>query len=312
VGAPLERLRDFGIIGVLAALFLVLSFASGAFLSKTNLLNILDQWSATGIVAVAATFVLISGGFDLSVAAVFSMTGVIAAKVANAWSPEMGLLIGILAGAGFGLLNGLAVVKLKLNSIIVTLATGFIIDGLSLRLSNGELITVGNPSFAKFGGNSVLGLTLPSWYFIVFALIMGFVLLKTVFGRYIYAVGGNSEASRLAGIRTGRVLVAAYTLSGFAAGLAGVMIASRQGTGQADANPDLVFQVIAAVIVGGTSVLGGAGAVWRTVVGLFLLALIQNGSNLLNVNEAYQEAIYGAIILGAAALDVWARRRSRT
>jgi ribose transport system permease protein len=309
-GAPrLERFRDLGIVAVLIALFITLCFASSNFLTKTNLLNIVDQWSATGIVAIAATFVLISGGFDLSVAAVYAISGVIAVKVAQSSGAGVGIVVGILAGAGFGVLNGLVVVKWKVNSIIATLATGIIISGIALRISNNELVSVEGPAFEHFGGDSFLGMTLISWYFLAFAVIMGFLLSKTVFGRYVYAVGGNLEATRLSGIRTGRVLVSAYALSGFAAGLAGVMIASRQSTAQANAVPNLAFDVIAAVIVGGTSVLGGAGAVWRTLVGIFLIALIQNGSNLLGIDPAYRSAIYGAIILGAAALDVWARTR---
>jgi ribose transport system permease protein len=305
----LERFRDLGVVGILVALFIVLSFSSSAFFTKTNLLNIVDQWSATGIVAVAATFVLISGGFDLSVAAVYSIAGIIAIKVANATSSELGILIGLLSGVGFGLINGLIVVKWKVNSIIVTLASGIIITGVALRLSGDQLVTANADSFSTFGGNAALGVTLNSWYFVGFAVITGFVLYKTVFGRYIYAVGGNREATRLSGIRTDRVLAAAYALSGFAAGLAGVMIASRESTAEADSVPNLAFNVIAAVIVGGTSVLGGSGAVWRTIVGVFLLALIQNGTNLLGVDPAYQQAISGAIILGAASLDVWARTR---
>jgi ribose transport system permease protein len=184
------------------------------------------------------------------------------------------------------------------------------IGGVASQLTGGELLTVENPAFAKLGNSSVLGMTLLSWTFILAALLFAFLLHRTTFGRYLYAVGGNREAARLAGIRTGLVSFSAYALSGLAAGIAGVVVASRQSTGQAEALPGLEFDVIAAVIVGGTSILGGAGAIWRTAVGLALLALIQNGANLLGIDQTYQRIIYGAIILGAAALDVWARRRS--
>ena len=303
------RGRNYGVLGVIVVLFVSLSASSNGFLTVTNQLNILDQWSAVGMIAAAATLVLISGGFDLSVAAVFSITGIIAAKLATSMGVPTALLIAILTGAGFGILNGLAVVVLRISSIIATLATGIIIGGIALYLTGGQLVLVEDPSFATFGGSTWFGVTSPSWYFLSAAVIIGFVLHRTIFGRFLYAVGGNSEAARLSGIRTGRVLIQTYCLSGLAAGFAGVMIASKQTTGQANAYPGLEFVVIAAVIVGGTSILGGSGAVWRTISGLYLLALIQNGANLLSIDQTLRDVIYGSIILGAAALDVWVRSR---
>lgn len=301
--------RDYGVIAVIVAIFAILSVASSGFLTKTNQLNILDQWSATGIVAVAVTLVLISGGFDLSVAAVFSITGIVAAKLAPSMGIAPALLLAVLSGAAIGVFNGLAVVYLKVNSIIATLATGIIVGGIALQITGGNLVLVEDESFTQFGGSTWLGLSAPSWYFGITAALFAFLLHRTTFGRWIYAIGGNKEAARLAGIRTGFALITTYCLSGLAAGFAGVMITSRQSTGQSNAFPGLEFDVIAAIIVGGTSILGGAGAIWRTLTGLYLLALIQNGANLLNISAALQDVIYGAIILGAAALDIWARTR---
>ncbi len=306
----LERGRNLGVVGIVVVLFVIFSFTSDAFLSVTNLTNIIDQWSAVGIVAVAGTLVLISGGFDLSVAAVFSIAGVVAAKAV----PEIGaynsLLLGVLAGVVFGFINGFIVVVWKINSIIATLATAIIIGALAVQISAGTLLTVDDERFSELGNAEFLGMSVLSWIFIVVILVFGFLLHGTSFGRHLYAVGGNSEAARLAGIRTDRVVVLVYMLSGFAAALAGVIVASRQSTGQANAIPGLEFDVIAAIIVGGTSILGGSGAVWRTVVGLALLALIQNGANLLGVSQTTQQIVYGSIIIFAAALDVWAYRRS--
>lgn len=304
-------LQNYGVFAVVLAVFVALSATSDGFFTRTNQLNILDQWSATGIIAVAATLVLISGGFDLSVGAVFSITGVIAAKLALSMGVAPALLLAVLAGAGLGILNGLAVVVLKVNSIIATLATSIVIGGVALYYTGGQLVLVEDESFMSFGGSTWVGLTSPSWYFLAAAAIFAFLLHRTTYGRYVYATGGNIEAARLAGVRTGRVLISTYCLSGLAAGFAGVMIASKQSTGQANAFPGVEFDVIAAVIVGGTSILGGAGAVWRTLTGLYLLALIQNGANLLSIDQTLQDVIYGGIILTAAALDVWARSRGK-
>jgi ribose transport system permease protein len=235
---------------------------------------------------------------------------VIAAKSAASMGVAPALAVGVLAGLGLGLVNGVAVVGWKVNSIIATLATSIVIGGIATRLTGGNLITVDDPAFAHLGQDSWLGITLPTWFFAGTALSLGFLLHKTTYGRYLYAVGGNAEAARLSGIRTGRITAAAYALSGLAAGFAGVMVASQQATGQANSAPNLVFDVVAAVIVGGTSILGGSGAIWRTVVGIGLLALIQNGATLLSLDETYRQVISGAIILGAAALDVWARGRA--
>lgn len=304
--------RDYGVVAVTAALFLVLSLSSDTFLSQTNLLNILNQWSATGIIAFAVTFVLISGGFDLSVGAVFSVAGVVATLSVDNVGVVPALLIGIATGLVMGIINGIVVVVWQVNSIIATLATGFVLSGLALKLSDGSLISVTDPGYTNFGSAEVLGMQLPNWYLIIVALLFGFLLHRTVFGRYLFASGDNAAAAALSGIRVARVRIAAFAISGLAAGFAGVMVTSQQSTGQANALPNLEFDVLAAVIVGGTSILGGAGAIWRTAVGLLLLALIRNGSNLLGIDSTYAQMIYGAIILGAAALDVWGRRRFAT
>jgi ribose transport system permease protein len=306
----LVRGRDYGVLAVFAALALTLSLSSSAFLTKTNLLNILDQWSAPGIIAVAATLILISGGFDLSVAAVFSLSGVVAAKLATSMAVPPALILGVMAGSAVGLANGIAVVGWKVNSIIATLAAGFIVDGLATLLTGGNLITVEKGGFDQLGAATFLGVTLPTWFFALVALALGFLLHMTTYGRYLFAVGSNEAAARLSGVRTGRIKLIAYAISGTAAGFAGVMIASQQATGQAAGAPTLVFDVVAAVIVGGTSILGGSGAIWRTVIGIGLLGMIQNGATLLDLSETYRQIVSGGIILGAAALDVWARSRS--
>jgi ribose transport system permease protein len=304
----LAWLRDFGIVASAGALFIALSFASDAFLTWTNLANVLDQWAPVGIMACAATLVIIAGGFDLSIGAVFAVAGITAAKVANATSPEIGFLAGIGIGLGLGIGNGALVTVGRINPFVATLASSFMIRGFALVFSGGFLVTVDDPGFQRLGTGELLGLQYPVYVFAGFVLLTSFLLARTTFGRYIYAVGGNPTAARLSGVRVDTVRAATFALSGLSAGLAGVIVSSRVATGQADAGIGLEFSVIAAVVIGGTSIYGGEGTIWRTVVGVLFLGMIGNGFNLLNVNPTYQQIIQGAIIIVAVAVDAWSRR----
>lgn len=309
-GRGLVAGRDYGIVVVLIALFIALSIGSPQFLSTTNLLNILDQWAPLGLIACGGTLVIIAGGFDLSVGAIYAVGAAIAAKLAL----EVDAVIGLIAGVGIatlaGLMNGVLASVGRINALIVTLATAMVFRGVALVITDGQLISVEDPTFQFLGNETLLGVTYTSWIFIGFALACGFVLSRQVFGRHIYACGGNPEAARLAGIRVNLVRTITFGVSGAAAGLGGVLAASQIGTAQAEMGTGIELQVIGAIVIGGTSILGGQGAIWRTVVGLFILALINNGFNLLNIDSQYQLIIQGAIILGAVGADIWARRLS--
>lgn len=301
--------RDSGIIVSFIILFVALAIASDPFLSWQNLLNLLDQWSPIAIIACAGTMVLIAGGLDLSTGAIFALTGVIAALLANKVGVIPAVGLSLLAAAGFGLFNGLISTVARINSIIATIATGIIFRGLAIALTGGFLISVNDPQFAKLGRNEVGAVKVS---IIVCAIIVAaswFVLTKTSFGRQVYAVGGNAEAARLSGVRVSRVRTVTFVLSGLAAGVAGLIVASRISTGQPDAGIGIEFSVIAAIIIGGTSILGGEGAIWRTLLGVGILALIGNGFALLNINPIYQQIVEGGIILAAVGIDVWARSR---
>jgi ribose transport system permease protein len=303
--------RDYGILICFVALFITLSVSSDAFLTSSNLLNLLDQATPTGIIACAATLVIIAGGFDLSVGAIYAIAGVIAAKVALDSSAVVALLAGVAVGVGFGIVNGILVTKGLVHSFIATLAMALIIRGAASAITDGNLITVTNPAFATLGTDAFLGVKYSIWIFVVFAVATWFVLARTTFGRYVYAVGGNAMAASLSGIRVSLVKATTYAISGLAAlaaGIAGVIIASRNITGQSDSGVGLELSVIAAVVIGGTSILGGSGAVWRTVIGVLLLAMIGNGFNLLNVDPTYQQMVQGGIILLAVVVDARARR----
>lgn len=311
IGTALTSLREYGIVLAFIVLFVVLALSSPAFLTPTNLLNVADQWAPLGIVACGTTIVFMAGGFDLSAGAIYGLAGVIAAKVALEVDIGAGLLAGIVAGALVGLINGLLTTVGRINPFIATLASSVIIGGVALALSQGKTIRVVDEAFTALGQERLLGARLPVFVFAAVAVTLGIALHKTTWGRYLFAVGGNAEAARLSGLRVNVLRASTYVVGGTCAGLAGVIVASRVGTGQADAGgANLVLQAIAAVVIGGTSILGGSGAIWRTVVGVYVLALIQNGFNLLNVDLVFQRIIFGLILLTAVGIDAWSRRSS--
>lgn len=303
---------DFGVAIAVVVIFVVLSFASDVFFTARNLLNVLDQSAITGMIAAGGTLVLIAGGFDLSVGAIFAISGVFAAQMAaGGMSPGLALLLGALTGVGFGLVNGLLATVGRINAIITTLATGIMIRGLALVVTGGMLVRVSDPAFTTVGRGEFLGAKYIVWVFLAVVAITWFLLSRTVFGRYVYASGGNPTAATLSGVRVGVVQAVTFTISGLTAGIAGVLVASRVATGQADAGMGLEINAIAAIVIGGTSINGGEGAVWKTVFGVLLVTLVGNGMNLLNVNPIWREIFQGAIILGAVAIDAWSRKRDR-
>lgn len=303
----LNRLRDFGIPIAVLIVFTYLSFASPVFFTGRNLLNVLDQSATVGMIAAAGTLVLIGGCLDLSSGAVFAFSGVIAGMMVSYLGVPTALAVGALTGTVFGLLNGVISTIGRVNSIITTLATGIMIRGLALVITGGALVRVTDPKFSSLGRADYGGVTIAVFVFLGMVAITWFVLARTTFGRYIYAVGGNPEAAKLSGVRVNQIRTATFVISGLAAGIAGVLSASRVSTGQADAGIGLEINAIAAILIGGTSMNGGEGAVWRTGFGVLLVTLIGNGFNLLNFNPIWQQVFQGAVILGAVALDSWSR-----
>jgi len=305
-----DILRNYGTVIAFVVLFVVLSLTSSAFLSLRNLHNIVDQSAHIGIVACAMTIVIIGGCFDLSVGATFAISGSLAAIIARAGYTEIGILTGLLVGLVLGLINGGIITLLRINSFIATLATSLVIRGLALVLTGGLLIIVSDPKFALLGQGRFLEIKYPVFIFIGFVVITWFILSRTTFGRYVYAVGGNAEAARLSGVRVGLIRTLTFCLTGLAAGLAGVITVSRIAQGVADIGTGVELDAIAATVIGGTSILGGEGAIWRTVVGVLLLRLIGNGFNLLNVPPFYQSIFQGVIIIFAVSLDTLSRRET--
>jgi ribose transport system permease protein len=305
----LAPLREYGIVVAFVLLFVVLSFSSSAFLTGDNLLNILDQNAPVGIIACAGTLVIIARGFDISTGAIFAASGVVAALVARDAGTGAGIAAGVAVSVACGCFNGLVITLGRINTFIATLATSIIIRGLATALADGEFITVSQSSFEVLGNGTLGPIDYSTLCWLAFALLCGGLLWKTTYGQDVYAVGGNPEAARLSGIRVNRVIASTFVLSGFAAGVAGAIGASRVSTGQADVGVGLELTAIAAIVIGGTSIQGGEGAIWRTVLGVLLLALIGNGFNLLNVDPVYQMTFQGAVILIAVGIDAWSRKR---
>ncbi len=307
-GFRLAMVRDYAIIVSFVALFATLSLTSDAFLTKTNLLNILDQSSALGIIACGGTVVFIAGGFDLSVGAVFAMAGVVAAEMEPQLGPAGAMALGLLVGLALGLTNGVIVTIGGINSFMATIGTGFVIRGVAVVITGGFLISVANPSYQTLGRSQLLDARYSVWTWALFALLLTCMLRYTVFGRAVFASGGNPEAARLSGIRVNLVKTIAFGISGFSAALGGLIVSSRVQTGQSDAGIGIELTVIAAIVIGGTSIFGGEGAIWRSVLGILLLTLVGNGFDLLHITPIYQQILQGLIILFACGLDAWARR----
>lgn len=304
-GSPVEYAGLFSLI----ILFVVLSIASPAFLSKDNLLNVLQSNSDIGIAACAGTLVIIAGGIDLSIGAIYAFGAVVSAKLAISTGVEVGIVAGIAAGALLGLANGLVITAGRLNPLIATIATSIIITGAATVVSGQDLLTPEASSFGDLGTNTFLGVKYSIWLFALAAVFFGFLLSRARFGREVTVVGAGPEAARLSGVSIGRVRATTYILSGLAAALAGVIAVSQSGQALSTIGGiPYVLSVIAAIAVGGINLRGGEGAIWRTVVGVLFLGLVTNGLALLNVNPLYNQFFTGLIILVALTGEVLARR----
>lgn len=289
--------------------FVAVSIASPSFLRFQNLTNILDQQSGILIVACAATFVLIAGGIDLSVGAIYGMAGAIATMVAASNGPAAAVLVGLGLGLAVGLANGILVTRFRVNALICTLAMTFVVSGIGAIVTNGNLVVAfDHPEFKEFAATRIAGITSAAWMMMAITVAAAVVLGRSTFGRYVYATGGNAQAARLGGVRVDAVRVTTFALSGMAAALAGVIDASRVLSAQSSSGQFLTFTVLTGVIVGGTSILGGEGSIRQTALGVLFVALIANGFNLLGFDPFYQQITLGVILLLAVSVDAWSRR----
>jgi ribose transport system permease protein len=299
--------REYGIVAAFILLFIVLAATTGNFLTNENLSNVVYQNAPLGIIAVGITIPMVTGGFDLSTGSVVALAGVVSADLANHFNGTTGILLTLAIGLAVGVANGLLITIFRLNSFLATLASGLIIGGITLRISGGFLIQVADPTYGYIGSDSLFGVKYASWTFLFIAVLFGLVLSRTTFGRRTYAVGGNAQAARLAGVRVNGIRIAAFAISGLCASLAGVLLASRVLQGQANVGSDLTLTAIAAVVVGGTSIMGGSGAVWRTVLGVFFLSLISNAFDLSGFQPFWRQILTGLIIVIAVAMNAYSR-----
>ena len=303
-----EALLRYGIVVVLLFMVAGSSVLYPGFLTFQNILNILSQNAPIGIVAVGMTFVILAGGFDLSVGSVVGLGATFFASFALQQSLLVAALVAISAGFCVGAVNGVVINRLRVNPFVATLGASSAINGLILIYSHTQPYVVDDATFQWLGAGKIGPIPVS---IIALALVFaaaGAVLTWTKYGRWIYAIGGNAEASHLSGIRVEFIRASTYALSGVLAAFAGMMTASRLGVGQANQGANSPLDAIAIVVVGGTSLLGGEGAIWRTLVGLLVIATLTNIFFSINVDPNWQLVAKGAIIVAAVALDALVRR----
>ncbi len=301
-----------GIVIPFVVTFAFLTVISPQFTKFTNLANILDQQAGIVITACAATFVLIAGGIDLSVGAVYGLAGAMTTQLVPTLGVPGAIATGLALGLAVGLVNGILVTRFRINALIGTLAMTYVVAGIGAIGTKGNLVVaLTHPEFQRFATTRFLGVTSAAWMMIGLAAVAAIVLARSTFGRYVYATGGNATAARLGGVRIDAIRLVTFVISGGAAALAGILDASKVLSAQAAAGSALPFTVLAGVVVGGTSILGGEGAIWRTVVGCFFIALVGNGFNILGYDPFYQQITLGIILLLAVGVDAWSRRLGR-
>lgn len=294
----------------LVALFVGLAIASPHFLSQTNLSSVVRQTAVINTMALGMTMIIISGGIDLSVGSILAMGGLLGTMAMEKGAPiPLGVAVGIVAGMFWGFVNGFLTTKLRINPFIVTLGTLGIVRGLALIISGGLPVHQIPAGFSYLGEGSLIGLPFVLWLLVACALLVHVILEHTRLGRYSFAIGSNHEAAVYAGVNVGSVTIAVYTIAGMLTGLAGMIEASRLMTGQPTAGQGYELQAIAAVVIGGGSLRGGEGTVIGTLIGAFIMGLLANGSDLLGITPYVQQAIIGAVIIAAVALDELRKRK---
>lgn len=298
----------------LLALVVLVAFSAGMsdrFLSPMNLTNVLQQASVITVIAIGMTYVIVVGGFDLSVGSVTAFAGCVAAMVMVEAGVAAGVVAGVSAGVLVGLCNGLIVTQLKVSPFITTLGALVLVRGVTLLMTDGRPVAGENglpEPFLAYGRETLFGIHYLVWTPIALFAVFAWILHMTAYGKRIFATGGNREAAFLAGIKVDRITASAYTLSGALAGVAGVMLASRLQSGQPTAGEFYELTAIAAVVLGGASLKGGEGKLYKSIIGVLIVVVLANSLNLLNVHSYWQRVVIGMVIIGAAAADQFKQR----
>jgi ribose transport system permease protein len=308
--ARIGTLLSLTLLILLALLWIVLAFSTNSFWTYNNITNLLRQGAMTAILAIGETFVIITGGIDLSVGAVVGFTSVIIAWLLTHGYPIWGAIaITLLFGLVIGVFHGFGITKLGLPPFIMTLATLTALRGIGLLITNGATISITNTDFTGFSRGDFLGVPNLFWMVIVVA-VPGYIFLHhSRFGRYLFAIGSNTEAARLSGVNTVRMMYMAYILSALCAAFVGILLAARIGIGNATQAEGWELQAIASSVIGGSSLFGAVGSVHGPLLGSFILTTINNGANLLNVNAFWQRVITGVLIIVIVYFDGLRRKR---
>ncbi|MER2262394.1 MAG: ribose ABC transporter permease [Psychrobacillus sp.] len=299
-------LQKLGPLLGLILLVVIITILSPNFLTVNNLMNVLRQVSINALIAFGMTFVILTGGIDLSVGSILALTGAVTAGLlASGMDPILAMLIGLILGAVLGAINGIIISKGNVAPFIATLATMTIYRGLTLVYTEGRPISgLGDSvSFQMIGKGYFLGIPVPVVTMAAAFGVLYFILKKTTFGRRVYAVGGNEEASRLSGIKVGRIKIYVYALTGALAALASLILTSRLNSAQPTAGNMFELDAIAAVVLGGTSLTGGRGWIVGTLIGALIIGVLNNGLNLIGVSSFFQQVVKGAVILLAVLID---------
>lgn len=312
--ASKEWVKEYALLLIMGLVVLIFAAMEPAMLKVDNLIGIVYQVSIIGTMAVCSTFVILLGGIDLSVGSVVALAGLLAAFTLEATDQALApaLLAGVTVGVAVGLVNGLAIARFRLPPFVVTLAMMSIVRGVALLSGEASLHLIRGPeSFLFIGGGQWLGLPFPIYLFGMAALVMFLVQVRTRFGLTVFAIGENEEAARLCGLPLMQTKVVVYILSGLGAAIAGIILASQVHTATATYGNGIELDVIAAIVLGGTSLMGGSGSVHRSVLGALLIGIINNGLSLLNVSIELQLLVKGLIIVAALALDGYFREEKR-
>lgn len=311
--APRKRMNIFfslTLVGLLLLLWVALAFATNSFWTELNISNLLRQGSMTAILALGQTFVIITAGIDLSVGAIVGFAGVIIAWLLQAGFPVWAaIVITLLFGMAIGAFHGFGIVHMGLPPFIITLATLTSLRGIGLLITNGSSINIVNEDFSNFARADFLGVPSLFWMVILVGVPSFIFLHLSRWGRYLFAVGSNAEAARLSGVNVKRMIYMAYILSGTFAAFVGVLLASRIAIGNATQADGWELQAIASTVIGGTSLFGAVGTAYGPLIGAFILATINNGANLLNLNSFWQRVITGFLIILIVYFDQLRRRR---
>ena len=305
-------ISEYFIFVIFIALVIVLTCLKPSFITPGNLVNILKQASINGILAFGMMFVIVAGGFDMSVGSTVAFAGILAAMTGQGNYPLIvPLLVAMLAGLLVGIVNGVGVAVGNLPPFIMTLGTMTAVRGLALLISNGKPVIGLSPEYKAVAASSICGIPMLAVFLAIIIAICSFVLSKTVYGRRVYACGGNLLAARVSGINTTKIRVSTFAIAGLLAGLSGFLMTSRVTIGQPTAAESYEMDAITACVVGGVSMSGGVGKPWGVVVGCLLITVITNGLDIMGVSSHWQKIVKGAIIVAAVLIDINGKNKKK-